>query len=63
MLHCLPRLLSTLQPVSQKLTDMNILQHLFCKRPNTDLATLIQQGAFLVDVRTPGKQFHCNIKS
>jgi phage shock protein E len=32
---------------------MNILQQLFGSSPKPDLHALIQQGAFLVDVRTP----------
>lgn len=34
---------------------MNILQQLFGGGNTTDLTTLIEQGAFLVDVREPGE--------
>jgi phage shock protein E len=34
---------------------MNIFQKLFGSTPAADLGSLIQEGAFLVDVRTPGE--------
>ncbi len=34
---------------------MNILQRLFGAAPVVDLETVMQEGAFLVDVRTPGE--------
>jgi len=34
---------------------MNILKHLFGGSPAVDLESVIKQGAFLVDVRTPGE--------
>ncbi len=34
---------------------MNILQKLFGSAPAADLGSLIKEGAFLVDVRTPGE--------
>lgn len=34
---------------------MNILKQLFGGSPAVDLESVIQQGAFLVDVRTPGE--------
>jgi rhodanese-related sulfurtransferase len=34
---------------------MNFLQKLFGGGPSTDLTPIIREGAFLVDVRTPGE--------
>lgn len=34
---------------------MNLFKQLFGGSPAVDLATLIKEGAFLVDVRTPGE--------
>ncbi|MEO8947138.1 MAG: rhodanese-like domain-containing protein [Mucilaginibacter sp.] len=34
---------------------MNIFQQLFGGGPSVDLANIIKEGAFLVDVRTPGE--------
>jgi rhodanese-related sulfurtransferase len=34
---------------------MSFLQALFGKAPSVDLASVIKEGAFLVDVRTPGE--------
>ncbi len=34
---------------------MNIFQQLFGGAPSVDLAGIIKEGAFLVDVRTPGE--------
>ena len=34
---------------------MNLFQRLFSSAPAVDLKTIIDEGAFLVDVRTPGE--------
>jgi rhodanese-related sulfurtransferase len=34
---------------------MNIFQKLFSETPKVDLKSMVEEGAFLVDVRTPGE--------
>jgi len=41
---------------------MNILQKLFGAAPSADLQGVIDEGAFLVDVRTPGEFNQGNVK-
>lgn len=41
---------------------MNILQQLFGGRPQVDLKEKIEEGAFLVDVRTPGEYSSGHVK-
>ena len=41
---------------------MSILQNLFRTSPKTDLKNIIEQGAFLVDVRTPSEFASGHIK-
>ncbi|HMU08805.1 MAG TPA: rhodanese-like domain-containing protein [Ferruginibacter sp.] len=41
---------------------MNILQQLFGGRPQPDLKEKIEEGAFLVDVRTPGEYSSGHVK-
>ena len=41
---------------------MNLFQQAFGNTPATDLRSLINDGAFLVDVRTPGEFAEGNVK-
>jgi phage shock protein E len=41
---------------------MNLFQKLFGSAPAIDLKTIIDEGAFLVDVRTPGEFASGNVK-
>lgn len=41
---------------------MNILQMLFGSKPTADLGNLIAEGAYLVDVRTPGEFAQGHVK-
>ncbi|MCW3089417.1 MAG: sulfurtransferase [Ferruginibacter sp.] len=41
---------------------MNIFKQLFSSTPAVDLSTLIKEGAFLVDVRTPGEFAEGHVK-
>jgi phage shock protein E len=41
---------------------MNIFQQLFGAGPKVDLAAIINEGAFLVDVRTPGEFAEGHVK-
>ena len=41
---------------------MNLFQKLFSSAPAVDLKSIIDEGAFLVDVRTPGEFASGNVK-
>ena len=41
---------------------MNIFQKLFSETPKVDLKSIVEQGAFLVDVRTPGEFAEGHVK-
>lgn len=42
---------------------MGFLSFLFGKKDNTELSTIIKEGAFLVDVRSPGEFSSGSVKS
>lgn len=42
---------------------MNLLKQLFSGTPTVDLKSIIEEGAFLVDVRTPGEFADGHVKS
>ena len=41
---------------------MNIFQKLFSETPKVDLKSMVEEGAFLVDVRTPGEFAEGHVK-
>ncbi len=41
---------------------LNILKQLFSSGPSVDLKAIISEGAYLVDVRTPGEYAEGNVK-
>ncbi len=41
---------------------MNLFQKLFSSAPAVDLKSIIEEGAFLVDVRTPGEFMEGHVK-
>lgn len=42
---------------------MNLFQKLFSSAPSADLKSIIEAGAFLVDVRTPGEFMEGHVKA